>query len=519
MSELIFDPNNTILSRMDSMNRTEIITLGEAICAALPNEGCHGAIWPGAVTILPDGSAVLDRPLEGEILNLSAEALEYAAPELFWHGKRSPAADVYAVGMILYCAMDGGKQPFYPIEGEIGVKERADALRRRMKGEPFPEIPGCGKKFGAVIMKAVSYDETERYQNPTELMLALETCPVLPAEFAGFTPAALMESDPELAHALDEEMGTNAVAEAEARSAAKKEYKVDKDFEPPAEPKKKNYVPVIAVGVIIALLALMSFALHACNSDAQLPQGEVPVTVSPSVSDPVTTVSPDAALSPEVTESPNASEPAGTASPDLSPSTSETPVGNPGSSQNPGTVVTPKPTSTSIPTPTLKPTPTPVQTSTPTPMPTPTPTSTAATTVTRGNFTMVLENATWDEAQARCEVMGGHLAVIHNEDELQNVIEMAEELGAKYVWLGAKRNTDTGEMEWVTGENIDFYVWDLNEPSYKDGYDGTPENYLLLWNVSFGDHSGWKYNDSRPDLYDYSPRIFGGKIAYICQTD
>ena len=105
------------------------------------------------------------------------------------------------------------------------------------------------------------------------------------------------------------------------------------------------------------------------------------------------------------------------------------------------------------------------------------------------------------------------------KEELDAIIDMAEQLGVQYVWLGAKRNADTGEMEWVTGEDIDFYVWDLNEPSYKDAYDGTAEDYLLLWKVSFGDHSGWKYNDSRPDLYGYSPKIFGGKIAYICEMD
>ena len=130
-----------------------------------------------------------------------------------------------------------------------------------------------------------------------------------------------------------------------------------------------------------------------------------------------------------------------------------------------------------------------------------------------------MENVSWDTAKARCEAMGGHLAVIRNQEEFDQVVALAEQLGARYVWLGAKRDPDTGEMEWVTGEDVDFYVWDLNEPSYKDGYDGTPEDYLMLWQVTFGDHNGWKYNDSRPDVYGYSHSIFGGKIAYICQMD
>ena len=183
MSEHVFDPNNTLLSRMGSMTRTEIIAAGKAICAALPENGCHGAVWPGAVTLFPDGTAALDAPLEGEILDLSADALEYTAPELFWHGEKSPAADIYSVGLIMYCALNGGKNPFYPAEGEAGVKERADALRRRMKGEPFPQLEGCGKKLGEAVMRAVSYDKGERFASGAEMLAALEACPVLPAQY------------------------------------------------------------------------------------------------------------------------------------------------------------------------------------------------------------------------------------------------------------------------------------------------------------------------------------------------
>ncbi|MGI6029031.1 MAG: lectin-like protein [Candidatus Heteroscillospira sp.] len=506
MSELIFDTNNTVLPRMNSMTRTEAIELGKAVCDALSDEGCHGAVWPGAVTLLPDGSAALDAPLEGEILNLSAEALEYAAPELFWHGKKSPAADVYAVGLMLYCAMNGGRHPFYPGDGEVGVKERADALRRRMKGESLPPLMDCGKQLGAAIQKAVSYDESERFATPSQLKAALEACPVLPAAYAGFSPAALLESDPELARALDEEMGTATVAQAEERISKQKEYKVEKDFEeklPPAP--KKSRAPLIAIAVIIAAVVIMLLCLRACDGGEKLPE------VSPAVTSP----SPSAEASPSPEVSPSAS-PEITTEPGVSASPQVT--GEPG-------VVTPtlSPAVTAAPTATVRPTPTttprPTPTPTPTPAPTPTPTPAPPTTATSGSFTAVMENVSWDTAKARCEAMGGHLAVIHNQEEFDQVVALAEQLGARYVWLGAHRNAETGEMEWVTGEDIDFYVWDLNEPSYKDGYDGTPEDYLMLWQVSFGDHSGWKYNDSRSDVYGYSHSIFGGKIAYICQMD
>ena len=90
MAEITFDSANTLESRMASMTRTEVIAAAKAICAALPENGCHGAICPASVSIGEDGSAALGKPLEGEILELSAEALEFAAPELFRHAwKRS----------------------------------------------------------------------------------------------------------------------------------------------------------------------------------------------------------------------------------------------------------------------------------------------------------------------------------------------------------------------------------------------------------------------------------------------
>ena len=270
MSDFVFDPNNTVLGRMENMSRTEAIELAKAVCAALGDEP-HAAIWPGAITYR-DGSAALGKPLEGEILELSAEALEFAAPELFWHGKKTPAADVYSIGLMLYCAMNGGTQPFYPAEGEVGVKERADALRRRMKGEALPPIMDCGKKLGEVIRRSTSYDEYDRYQSAAEMKAALEDCPVLPAAYAGFTAAALLESDPELARALDEEMGTSHVAEAEKRMAAQKEYKVDKDFEetvPPAPKKSKG--PLVAIAVIAAAVIIMLLGLKACGGETQPP--------------------------------------------------------------------------------------------------------------------------------------------------------------------------------------------------------------------------------------------------------
>ena len=40
-----------------------------------------------------------------------------------------------------------------------------------------------------------------------------------------------------------------------------------------------------------------------------------------------------------------------------------------------------------------------------------------------------MENVSWDTAKARCEAMGGHLAVIHNQAEFDQVLLHMERLG------------------------------------------------------------------------------------------
>jgi hypothetical protein len=49
----------------------------------------------------------------------------------------------------------------------------------------------------------------------------------------GFTPAALVETDPEVAAALDEEMGLSSVADAQAGAAARKGIQGGQAFELP----------------------------------------------------------------------------------------------------------------------------------------------------------------------------------------------------------------------------------------------------------------------------------------------
>lgn len=82
--------------------------------------------------------------------------------------------------------------------------------------------------------------------------------------------------------------------------------------------------------------------------------------------------------------------------------------------------------------------------------------------------------------------------MISSAEELAEITALAEEAGAKFVWIGLHR--EAGELKWVTGESVDYYVWGSGEPSVTDS-DGTPEDYVLLWHTD----SGWIYNDCRND--------------------
>ncbi len=134
---------------------------------------------------------------------------------------------------------------------------------------------------------------------------------------------------------------------------------------------------------------------------------------------------------------------------------------------------------------------------------------------TEPSLTIFMDDVTWEEAKASCEAMGGHLASVSSQEELDTVIAMAEEKGAQFVWLGSYRGDD-GLWYNVTGEAMSFSKWDTREPSAYDS-DGTPENYLLLW---YRPAAGtWSYNDMRNDPISVIPATYSGKMAYICEFD
>lgn len=549
-----FDPEYTLTGRLGDLREDEAIKFAmaalEELEQAVGYDGCHGALRPGNVSLFPDGTVALGPtsiPRAGE---LGPDELEYIAPEAFWSGTVSAAADVYSMGLMLYAARNGGRLPFWP-EGEVTPDDRARAVQKRIGGEDIPPPAYAGQELCDAIMRAVSYRAEERWPGAAEFQRALGDCPLgtakpLPEEsvaekvfakpeselnevemmMAGIIASSALkstadedevqpeplESEPELETNPEPETETEELGDTkplpvvtlshtpetpEADKPDKPGTEVSEDtadakdgeseagfydpwdvppVEPPAVKKPPRTPPVLEIyqevfqekaekqkkrrgfWIQIAVAAVAVIAIAALLYLFLRDGGDA---------------------EPEPTPTPTVTQNAVVVSP------------------------TPLPIPTATPEPEETPEPTPSETPEPTPEPTPT-------------YELFIENVSWQTAKERCEEKGGHLASVTSEEQLSEILSMLDGTAVKYVWLGAYRD-DEGNWLWVDGTVTDYYPWDAGEPSYKDS-DGTVEKYLLLWNVSWG-NKGWWYNSMRNNPYSAYPKIYGGKIAYVCQYD
>ncbi|MGN0968832.1 MAG: VWA domain-containing protein [Oscillospiraceae bacterium] len=133
-------------------------------------------------------------------------------------------------------------------------------------------------------------------------------------------------------------------------------------------------------------------------------------------------------------------------------------------------------------------------------------------------YQLFKECLSWEEASRRCQEMGGHLATITSQDEMDLLIAMATDAGAKYIWLGGYTSYDDhGSVfgHWVTGEDFTYQAWAVDEPSRVD-QDGTAEWYIMLWNIpSLG---GWTWNDQRNDPAAVVTSM-ADEMAFICEFE
>ncbi|NJP35529.1 serine/threonine-protein kinase [Micromonospora thermarum] len=142
-----------------------------ALAAAHAHGIVHRDIKPANVILTPAGVKVLDFGIatpsgvpdeipDGMVLGTPA----YLAPEQLDREPTTPAADMYALGVLLYYSLSGHLP--YP----AGTATELFGVRRRQPPAPLPEIEGLPPEVADLCARCLSDDPDRR---PTSLMAAL----------------------------------------------------------------------------------------------------------------------------------------------------------------------------------------------------------------------------------------------------------------------------------------------------------------------------------------------------------
>lgn len=462
--KVVFDPQKLQSGSLVDCQEQQLLELAKKLCRIAAEEcgenGFRGGIRPGNIYVAEDGRVKVGKAGKAGENGWTKLELEYMAPEVFWNGEESAAADVYAIALIVYVGLNGGKLPFAD-ETEPNAEKRAHALRRRMSGDSFPMPEGVPDKLLAILKRALAFEPDNRYENSYEMLKALwEYCGDEPEEIKPASKAPELCEEPK--------------PQSEPEKQPESEPKPEPEKQPKPEPKKA----------------------------------------------PVKNEKPKAAPTPKTQEAPKKAE----AEPALPKQTRNIHEKRAAKRSAVTLAVitlllvgvglgrssirfdaTPPAVQTQAPEPTAQPTTPPSAAPTETPEPSKAPAEV--------QYMLYSEDVSWDEAERHCTELGGHLATIKDTADYEKLCQLLADSNAQYVWIGAYRGDD-GQIKWLDGKEHDFYAWAQGEPSMTDSYDGAAENYIMLVKQTDGT---WLYNDSRPDPMAQYSRFYSGKIAYICQ--
>jgi serine/threonine-protein kinase len=172
--------------REHSFTANDTIKLGIDVCNAL--EVCHTEkiihrdIKPDNIFVSQKGDFKLGdfgvaRTIEKTVSGLSKKGTyTYMAPEVYKSEPYGTNVDVYSLGIVLYMLLNNNREPFLPPHPAIiKFSDKNDALVRRMNGEPIPPPANCNELLSRVVLKSVSFNSWERYQQPTQMKADLQT--------------------------------------------------------------------------------------------------------------------------------------------------------------------------------------------------------------------------------------------------------------------------------------------------------------------------------------------------------
>lgn len=565
MKKTQFDPKKIIgdgILDFDRQGLCEfIVKLCESVKADAGAGVYRGGVFPENISVDDGGNVAVGAARKED---WDGQELEFLPPELYWNRRPSPASDVYAIGLIMYYALSGGRLPF--------EDECRDAQLRRMSGQEFEPPRAAGRRLGAIIKKATAFKASDRYQSMDELRAMAESC--LKNLYLNGAPSAetifnkndddlsdiermmvgIIEQEddkplpePEIPAESAEPAGESETAEIGDVSEAVPPAGDEPQWDAMAAPQKpvtprpprvpKLYVeknpelePVVIKkqpdrGPVVSYTRPSEKERRMAEEVKKRKRRPVAVILVLCAVLVIAAIVFNAIIS-DINRDMN----------ELNAAAQQTQ-----SAQN-GTV-TAEPTETLEPrgeemvVPTDNVDPEDLLPIEPDPEGTPyipggnsgTSTGTdssassganavvgAAPAATSGEgshrYELYFEDISWTDAQAKCAALGGHLAVANDADEFNKLVELAESQYVTRVWIGGHRVNNT--IVWEDDSTSPYEQWAKGEPSYTDSSDGAAEDYVLLWY-----NRGWYFNDSRNDPCKEFPQWYGGQMSFICEYE
>ncbi len=565
MKKTQFDPKKIIgdgILDFDRQGLCEfIVKLCESVKADAGAGVYRGGVFPENISVDDGGNVAVGAARKED---WDGQELEFLPPELYWNRRPSPASDVYAIGLIMYYALSGGRLPF--------EDECRDAQLRRMSGQEFEPPRAAGRRLGAIIKKATAFKASDRYQSMDELRAMAESC--LKNLYLNGAPSAetifnkndddlsdiermmvgIIEQEddkplpePEIPAESAEPAGESETAETGDVSEAVPPAGDEPQWDAMAAPQKpvtprlprvpKLYVeknpelePVVIKkqpdrGPVVSYTRPSEKERRMAEEVKKRKRRPVAVILVLCAVLVIAAIVFNAIIS-DINRDMN----------ELNAAAQQTQ-----SAQN-GTV-TAEPTETLEPrgeemvVPTDNVDPEDLLPIEPDPEGTPyipggnsgTSTGTdssassganavvgAAPAATSGEgshrYELYFEDISWTDAQAKCAALGGHLAVANDADEFNKLVELAESQYVTRVWIGGHRVNNA--IVWEDDSTSPYEQWAKGEPSYTDSSDGAAEDYVLLWY-----NRGWYFNDSRNDPCKEFPQWYGGQMSFICEYE
>lgn len=544
MARTEYEPGKNLGEDIKSMSKEQLIELLIELCGVIRGEvglnAYRGGIYPENLRRDAAGELVIG---DGRPGDWEGQELDFIAPELYWNGTQSQAADVYSLGLLLYYGLCG-KLPF--------AGESSNAQLTRMSGRAIEAPAGCGARLREVLEKAVAFRAEDRWQNVAELAVVLESCrdnKYLDGQDAARgifrkdggelsemekMMMAIIGGEQEAAETPDAQEAPEAPVEELPAEEAMEEILADSAPPPPEK-------DILAESAEDLVAEFFGKRLEEEEAEAEVPVRPAAIEEAEDVRlyepshekrapIPILTEEKNPELAPVVPRY----QPRHAAVRYSSDPVRSRQIGEEVQKRRKRPVLAIllvcvlllgiaavagfflrnwNPEDKSIGTMTVN---------------TPTPGENAPVLGADGTGSVVtappepligqqgvryevfVDDAGWIEAKAKAEAMGGHLAVITSPKELELVAAHIGKAGLARAWIGCHRVD--GQYLWESDEYVSYYLWDENEPSYTDAYDGAAEDFLMLWN-----HNGWCYNDSRENPAGDFPDYYSGSIGYVVE--